>query len=71
MDDELDDDTIECSQCGESFYDDSPRCPHCGHYPTAMDHSRFPVWFRGVVIVLILALLLPFLLVLWKSLTTE
>jgi hypothetical protein len=30
---ELDDEpTITCPHCGEEYYEDSPRCPHCARY---------------------------------------
>jgi hypothetical protein len=37
-------DTIPCSYCGASIYDDSPRCPKCGNYTDGLGdfgkHSR-------------------------------
>jgi uncharacterized paraquat-inducible protein A len=33
-DDDETSETTACSECGEAFYEDSPRCPHCGAYVT-------------------------------------
>jgi uncharacterized protein (DUF983 family) len=45
-DDDGDDATVPCPHCGESIYEDTPRCPACGRYLTAEDHARSsrPVW---------------------------
>lgn len=71
-DDEFDNDdsdTIACPQCSTDVYDDSPRCPVCGHYFTAADRRRGSnPWVRWVVLAMIVAMLLPFLLVLVRIL---
>jgi len=33
-DEDSDDDTILCPSCGASMYEDSPRCPACGEFPS-------------------------------------
>ena len=46
MIDENDDDyTVDCPNCGEPIYEDVPQCPYCGHYVTSADFGhRFPKW---------------------------
>ena len=47
--------TIPCPNCGQEFYEDSPRCPHCGQYISAEDAPprRMPWWIvLGVVLCL-------------------
>jgi DNA-directed RNA polymerase subunit RPC12/RpoP len=68
-DDNLDDsddqaaDTIRCSQCGASIYEDSVRCPHCGWYvtPDTSPWSGRPVWWILLALVGIAALLVVLL----------
>jgi DNA-directed RNA polymerase subunit RPC12/RpoP len=53
--DSEDSSTIPCPYCGQEFYEDSPRCPHCGHYITDEDAPprRAPWWIiLGVVLCL-------------------
>jgi len=40
-------DTIRCSHCGASIYEDSVRCPYCGWYvtPETSPWSGRPVWW--------------------------
>lgn len=62
------DDLIPCSECRAWIHEDSVRCPSCGHY--ILDGSRYPSrrspafqrMFVVIVLVVIAALLLPFLL---------
>ncbi len=38
-------DTINCPSCGASMYDDSPRCPACGEYPSREQFpAKKPTW---------------------------
>lgn len=54
-----------CAHCGQSIYDDSPQCPHCGTYlPTDTNPLRGRPWWwlalglSGVVAVALGALLM-------------
>jgi hypothetical protein len=40
IDDEADDDTIECPHCGRDVYEAAQRCPHCGNYLSEEDAPR-------------------------------
>jgi len=46
-DEDSDDTTIPCPECGREIYDDTPRCPHCGSYLGGDDfqRSRRPAWW--------------------------
>lgn len=49
-------DTIACPACGASMYDDSPRCPACGEYPSREEfHVKKPTWIllTGILCLLI------------------
>jgi hypothetical protein len=53
--DDGDDATVPCPYCGQEMYEDSPRCPHCGHYISDEDTPprRMPWWIIiGVVLCL-------------------
>ena len=54
---------LPCPECGESIYEDTPSCPHCGCYVTFSSNSwtgRSPVWkWMGLVgVISVLAALL-------------
>ncbi len=51
-----DEQTYPCPECGREIYDDSERCPHCGHYISEEDSppSR-PAWW--IVLGVLLCLL--------------
>lgn len=57
--DDSDVDTIECFECGKSFYEDAPQCPDCGYIPLSSDR-RQPAWMFWVVILMLAAMILPF-----------
>jgi len=57
--DDTDDVTIDCSQCGRSFYEDAPQCPYCGHIPLEGQRQR-PAWVIGIILVMIGAMAWPF-----------
>lgn len=43
--DDDDDETDTCPYCLRSIYEDSERCPECGHYLSAEDRpKRYPWW---------------------------
>jgi len=47
-DDEEDDDyTVPCPECGEPVYEDAEQCPYCGSYITSSSHpfEGRPVWW--------------------------
>ena len=47
LDDEADDPTtIPCPVCKADIYEDTPRCPSCGHYLSAEDRTARgkPAW---------------------------
>ena len=51
-DEDLEDDdlseTLPCPECGAEVYEDSERCPHCGHYITTGSGSLWagrPAWW--------------------------
>ncbi len=41
-DEDEDDDLAPCPACGAAIYEDSVRCPACGHYGSA--GGRKPLW---------------------------
>ncbi|NBV46656.1 MAG: hypothetical protein EBR86_13725 [Planctomycetia bacterium] len=50
---------IPCPACGDPIDDDSPHCPHCGHWITAEDDAlpRRPTWvFVTAVVCLVVAI---------------
>jgi len=50
--------TIRCPRCREAVYEDSVRCPNCGHYIAAGASSERRAWlWAAVAAALILALL--------------
>jgi hypothetical protein len=53
-----DESTVPCPACKGDVYEDSPRCPHCGHYLTDDDATavRKPWWIIvGTLLVLYIA----------------
>jgi hypothetical protein len=47
LDDDSDEEpTVPCPSCRRDVLEDSPRCPHCGHFISAEDHadSKKPLW---------------------------
>jgi len=60
---ELDDDSSEtdtCPECGAEIYEDSPRCPACGHYilkSASYSYRPLPAWVLLAAIAAIAALL--------------
>ena len=55
---------IPCPACGDPIDDDSPHCPHCGHWITAEDDAppRRPTWvFVTAVVCLVVAIALALL----------
>ena len=60
-DEDYEDDTIPCPQCGEDVYEDAPQCPSCGEYiidRNAGPWSRQPKWFYVIVLVVVVILIL-------------
>ena len=57
-------DTIRCTQCGASIYEDSVRCPYCGWYvtPDTSPWSGRPLWWILLALVGIAALVVTLLL---------
>lgn len=58
-DDESDILQTECPYCGESMYEDSPRCPACGRYLSQEDspRERKPAWILITAVVLLIVML--------------
>ncbi len=58
-DDDNDDRTITCPECQAEIYEDSERCPECGHYLSSSERygDRRPAW-----VVITAALLLLWIL---------
>lgn len=61
---------LPCPECGKLILEDCSQCPYCGQY-IVFDRSLFsgrPAWLAGtvklIIVLLILALLAPFLLML-------
>lgn len=59
--------TLPCPSCGCEVYDDSPRCPSCGEYINWSEaYDRTPSTWRFIcrwtAIVLVIALVFPFLM---------
>ena len=52
-DDSDDEPTIPCPACGCEIYEDTPRCPECGHYLGAEEQAggRTPVWILVTALV--------------------
>jgi uncharacterized protein (DUF983 family) len=67
---ESDDVTIDCPQCGQSFYEDAPQCPDCGHIPLR-NEDRPAVWTTGVILLMVAAMAWPFLLWLWETFPSQ
>ncbi|MCP4193922.1 MAG: hypothetical protein GY768_25210 [Planctomycetaceae bacterium] len=46
-DDEMETETVSCSQCGESIYEEAVECPYCGNYVQASTSawSGRPIWW--------------------------
>lgn len=48
---------LPCGNCLAVIHEDSVRCPRCGHYLTAADARRKPLWLiLGVLVCLALVL---------------
>ena len=69
--DQMDDATIPCGNCGRPVYEDAPQCPYCGEYGPDTGRggwSNKPRWLTRLAVVLIvltaLAFALPYLLTL-------
>ena len=46
LEDDSDEATVPCPSCDREMFEDSPRCPHCGHFVSAEDDAgpRRPRW---------------------------
>ncbi len=55
-DDDYETATVNCSNCGASVYEDSPRCPECGDYLVGTTVSGQRSWLFIVIAVIIIAL---------------
>ncbi len=67
--------TLPCPRCGEEVFEDSPRCPACGDYidwSQAYDQASggWRVVYRWTAVVLVVALLVPFLINVWTLLSS-
>ena len=50
--------TIACAACGREIYEESVRCPYCGHYVTQNDAAGLtgrPWWFVIMAIAALIA----------------
>lgn len=56
---ETDSSTIECTNCGESIYEDAEQCPYCQQYVVHSAGFRPTATQRIVIWILIVSLLLP------------
>ena len=67
-DDDGEDFTVACPNCGGEIYEDTPRCPLCGEYLTGTLHpakqGRSVWWYRvaiAVVVLTVLSFALPYI----------
>ncbi len=61
LDDDGQDDTIDCPYCGKPVYEDAARCPHCGQWIEGGDSpaaERSRGWFWPIMVALGVMLLL-------------
>lgn len=51
-----DDGLMACPYCGEEMYDDSPRCPACGHYLSDENAppEKKPPWILITAVILLI-----------------
>ncbi len=76
-DDEGDDSTYPCSECGASVWSDAESCPQCGYYQTDEDwgdresstQTGTPTWIKLTALVLISLFVLSAVLPLVNSLS--
>lgn len=72
MDDDEFDPTVECPFCGKDFYDDVDQCPHCHQYVSAADFKkRMPTWVIIIIVLVIVAMLLPTLGILLRTMSGQ
>ena len=73
IDDEDDDTTLPCPECGGEIHEESVRCPLCGDYIDWSRAKKSPsTWItvcRWTAVILIFALIFPFLISLYQLLT--
>jgi hypothetical protein len=53
---------VDCPRCRRPVYEESERCPHCGHYITAEDAGSRQPWWVVVTVVVCLGLALGWVL---------
>jgi len=61
-----DDDTVNCPSCGRVIHEDAPRCPYCGQW--VFDDTPAARRSRGWFWPLMIALLVAVILVIWHRL---
>jgi DNA-directed RNA polymerase subunit RPC12/RpoP len=57
-DDDADEATIACPNCGREVFEDSPRCPHCGEFILEEDSAASTPWWIVLGVLLCLAAVL-------------
>ena len=74
--DDPDDDVIACPVCHREVHELADRCPHCGEYitfgnqPWAYQSKSRQRIIKWALLLMIGALLLPFVLAIWRMLMT-
>ena len=64
--DDDDDDTVSCPNCGRELYEGIPKCPQCGFW--IIDDSPAAQRARGWAWPIIVATLIAIMLVMWHGL---
>lgn len=54
LDNDEEDELIDCPACGQSIYDDTEKCPYCGDWivATAGSTARNRIWILGAILAL-------------------
>jgi len=54
-----DNDTVPCPNCGQEVYEDTDRCPYCGHWVVLTEsYSQRPIWQWFLIPAVIIAMLI-------------
>jgi len=57
--------TVECPDCGQSILEDAPRCPHCGQW--LIDDTPAARRARGWLWPMIVSAIVAIILVIWNG----
>lgn len=62
MDDSDEPEMVTCPNCRKWIVEESERCPKCGHYVSAEEPERVPMWIWITVVLLLVVPLLYYVM---------